>query len=242
MYAKSSRAIVGRKKNSQNKWLKRTRWGSGRIECGVTAALSAGAPRPVMLTRGTHGLLPSSQSSRFRWVLCCQRCSVQKELAQCLLPGGIRNRDPNPCGAFEQVSLESHRRLDRLSLAKGSGYGFIAWTRGNAVDRWPEEGRVRFSPTDISFPSSRNLISVPSWGFIPFEACWGKVGTWKSCSYIGNCHLASSVPWHGKRLIFHIKCSSTRTQSCLEITQAHFWGLARLMAVPWNHRMLESKS
>lgn len=52
--------------------------------------------------------------------------SVQKELAQCLLPGGIRNKDPNPHGAFEYVSLESHRRVGRLLIAARGGYAFYA--------------------------------------------------------------------------------------------------------------------
>lgn len=60
-------------------------------------------------------------------------------------------------------------------------------------------------------------------------------------SYVGNCQLASSFPWHGKCLIFHIKCSGTRTQRSLELSQVHFLGHARLMAVTWNHRTLESK-
>jgi hypothetical protein len=114
-------------------------WGEGLvgIGCGAAAATSAWEQSPVKLTGGTHGLLPSLQSPCFRWVLCWFWFSVQKELAQCLLPGEIRNQKQNPHGVFEQVGLESHRRVDRLLPAKEGNIASIAWSQGNIAYGWP---------------------------------------------------------------------------------------------------------
>lgn len=56
-YVKSLWIIVGRKKNSQNKWLKRE-WGEGLVGIGCSAAAATPAWEwgPVMHTGRTHGL------------------------------------------------------------------------------------------------------------------------------------------------------------------------------------------
>lgn len=125
LYVKSLWIIVGRKKNSQNKWLKRE-WVKGPvgIGCGAAAATSAWEQRPVMHLGGHMVRFHPRRTPISAEFSADSRSQSRRNWHNVYYLEGSEIKTKTPHGAFEQISFESHRRVDRLLITTGGGDAF----------------------------------------------------------------------------------------------------------------------
>lgn len=160
-------------------WLKRSRWGSGEDGVwGYSCSLS-GSPETCYAHKGN-----TWSTSIFAEPLF----PLSSLLSAVLRPEGTgtmfttwrdQKQRPKPLWCLWTSELRQPQKAGQIVPSKGRW----VWLQsmGPRECCWLVTGRRKskiLADKHLLSPG-RNLISVLSWGFIPFEACWGKVGTWK---------------------------------------------------------------